>query len=51
MDIWSVLGTGVAVGGIQRVVDVYLSTRLRDANAECMSLDQQRETLLRVELP
>ncbi|HUV38242.1 MAG TPA: flagellar basal body protein, partial [Planctomycetota bacterium] len=43
------VGTGVGITGVQRVVDVFLLSRLREANADCASLDQQRQTLRRVE--
>ncbi|HUW57394.1 MAG TPA: flagellar hook-associated protein FlgK [Planctomycetota bacterium] len=43
------LGSGVGVAGIQRVVDDFLDGRLRQANADCTSLDLQRQTLQRLE--
>ena len=43
------MGTGVGVAGIERVVDFFLDERLRQANADCTSVDLQRQTLDRLE--
>ena len=43
------MGTGVGVSGTERIVDVFLIDRLREAGSECASLDQQRQTLRRIE--
>ena len=42
-------GTGVSVTGIQRTVDEFLEQRIRDANADCTSLEEQQLTLERIE--
>ena len=43
------IGGGVQVGNIERVVDFFLDERVRQANADCTSLDLQRQTLDRLE--